>query len=294
MRVFLTGGTGFVGRQVIHELLQQGHHVRALVRARGEPLPPEVETVIGDTTNYGMLAGAAHDCDAIINLVGIIREFPAKKITFDRLHTQTTKNLIRMAEETGIRRYIQMSANGTRADAVTGYHQTKWRAEQALRESALDWTIFRPSLIFGPNDLFVNMLAGLIKSLPVVPVMGDGRYRLQPVSVIDVARSFVLALERTDTFQQTYHCCGPIQLSYDEVLDLIGYALKRSRPVVKLHQPLCLMKPLVAAFQRFPPFPMTSDQLTMLLEENICSSTSWQEVFHLELTDFDSGIRQYL
>ena len=294
MRVFLTGGTGFVGRQVVHDLLQHGHQVRALVRASAKPLPPEVETVIGDTTNYDMLTGAAHDCDAIINLVGIIREFPTKKITFDLLHTQTTKNLIRLAQETGIRRYIQMSANGTRADAVTGYHQTKWRAEQALREADLDWTIFRPSLIFGPDDLFVNMLAGLIKALPAVPVMGDGRYRLQPVSVIDVARSFVQALERTATFQQTYHCCGPAQLSYDEVLDLIGYALKRSRPVVKLHHPLCLMKPVVATFQRFALFPMTSDQLTMLLEENICSSTNWQEVFNLELTDFDSGIRQYL
>jgi NADH dehydrogenase len=294
MRVFLTGGTGFVGRQVIHELLQQGHQVRTLVRASGKPLPSEVETIIGDTTSAAMLAGAAHGCDAIINLVGIIREFPAKKITFDRLHTQTTNNLIHMAEDAGIRRFIQMSANGTRADAVTGYHQTKWAAEQALRATDLDWTIFRPSLIFGPDDLFVNMLAGLIKTLPVVPVMGDGRYRLQPVSVIDVARSFVQALERTDTLHQTYHCCGPTPLSYDDALDLIGYALKRSRPVVKLHQPLCLMKPLVSVFQHLPPFPMTSDQLTMLLEENICSSTSWQEVFNLELTDFDKGIRQYL
>jgi len=294
MRVFLTGGTGFVGRQVIHELLQQGHQVRALVRTSGKPLAPEVETIIGDTTSAAMLSGAAYGCDAIINLVGIIREFPVKKITFDRLHIQTTNNLIRMAEDAGIRRYIQMSANGTRAEAVTGYHQTKWAAEQALRNTDLDWTIFRPSLIFGPDDLFVNMLAGLIKTLPVVPVMGDGRYRLQPVSVIDVARSFVQALERTDTFHQTYHCCGPRPISYDETLDLIGYALKRSRPVVKLHQPLCLMKPLVSVFQHFPPFPMTSDQLTMLLEENICSSTHWQDVFDLNLTDFDSGIRQYL
>lgn len=294
MRVFLTGGTGFVGRQMIHELLLQGHQVRALIRDTSKSLPPDVETIIGDTTTYEMLADAAHDCDAIINLVGIIREFPAKKITFDRLHTQTTKNLVRMAQEIGIRRYIQMSANGTRSEAVTGYHQTKWRAEQVLRDSALDWTIFRPSLIFGPDDLFVNMLADLIKTLPVVPVMGDGCYRLQPVSVIDVARSFVQSLGRIDTFQQTYHCCGPTQLSYDEMLDLIGYALKRSRSVVKLHHPLCLMKPLVAIFQHVPAFPLTSDQLTMLLEENICSSTRWQEVFNLELTDFDSGIRQYL
>lgn len=294
MRVFITGGTGFVGRQVTQELLQQGHQIRALVRETGKSLPVEVETVSGDTTSYEMLADAALGCDAIINLVGIIREFPVKKITFDRLHTQTTKNLIRMAQETGIRRFIQMSANGTRVDAVTGYHQSKWRAEQALRDSDLDWTIFRPSLIFGADDLFVNMLAGLIKTLPVVPVMGDGCYRLQPVCVVDVARSFVQALERNDTIHQTYHCCGPEQLSYDQVLDLIGHALGRSRPPLKLHQPLCLMKPLISIFQHLPPFPMTSDQLTMLLEENICNSSNWQEVFDLQLTDFAEGIQQYL
>jgi NADH dehydrogenase len=294
MRVFLTGGTGFVGRQVIGELLRQGHQVRALVRASSKSLQPGVETVIGDTTIYSTLSDAARDCDAIINLVGIIREFPAKKITFDLLHTQTTQNLIRLALETGTRRYIQMSANGTRADAQTGYHRSKWAAEQALRATDLDWTIFRPSLIFGPDDLFVNMLAGLLKTLPVVPVMGDGRYRLQPVHVSDVARSFVQALERDDTIHQTYHCCGPEQFSYDQILDLIGHALGRSRSVIKLHHPLFLMKPLVSVFQHFRPFPMTRDQLTMLLEENICSNTEWQEVFNLQLTDFKSGIDHYL
>lgn len=294
MRVFLTGGTGFVGRQVIDELLRQGHQVRALVRVGGKPLPREIETVIGDTTNDKMLGGAAHGCDAIINLVGIIREFPAKKITFDLLHIQTTQNLIQLAQESGIRRYIQMSANGTRAEAVTAYHRTKWTAEQALLASDLDWTIFRPSLIFGPNDLFVNMLAGLIKTLPVVPVMGDGHYRLQPVHVSDVAQSFVQALQRNETIHQTYHCCGPEQFSYDQILDLIGQALGRSRSVVKLHLSLGLMKPLIAVLQHLPPFPMTRDQLTMLLEENICNSTKWQDIFNLQLTDFKSGIRQHL
>ncbi len=294
MRVFLAGGSGFVGRRVIDELLRQGHQVRALIRTNGTTLPPEVETIVGDTTHVETLAETAHGCDAIINLVGIIREFPGKQITFERLHTQTTKNLIRLAEDSGIRRYVQMSANGTRADAKTGYHQTKWAAEQALRKTNLDWTIFRPSLIFGPDDLFVNMLAGLIKTLPLVPVMGDGRYRLQPVWVGDIARSFSQALERNDTIHQTYHCCGPEQLAYDQVLDLIGFALGRTRPVNKLHHPLCLMKPMVAVFQHVPSFPMTSDQLTMLLEENICHCTNWQEIFALELTSFGNGIRQYL
>lgn len=294
MRVFVTGGTGFVGRQVLSELLAQGHSVRALVRNPLIDLPAGVETVSGDTTRYEALVGAAHSCDAIINLVGIIREFPGKKITFKRLHVETTANLIRVAQESGIPRFIQMSANGARENAVTGYHQTKWEAELRLRDSDLDWTIFRPSLIFGRDDLFVNMLAGLIKKLPAVPVMGDGKYRLQPVSVEDIARSFVLALERKDTQFQTFHCCGPDQLTYDQVLDQIGFALGRSHPVPKFHQPLWLMKPMVSLLQNISLFPMTKDQLIMLLEENICFDTNWQTTFSLKLTDFASGIRLYL
>ena len=294
MRVFVAGATGFVGRQLIHELQQQNHQIRALVRHSNTSLPPEVETIIGDTTRFETLKDAAIDCDAIINLVGIIREFPAKNITFERLHTETAANLIRLAEETGIQRFIQMSANGSRENAVTGYHQTKWAAEQLLGDSSLNWTIFRPSLIFGKEDMFVNMLARLIKTLPIVPVMGDGNYRLQPVSVDDVARSFVLSLEMPDTVQQIYHCCGPDQLTYNQVLDQIGSALGRTRPVLKLHQPLCLMKPVISVFQHLPVFPITSNQLTMLLEENICESTDWQTTFKLQLTDFAAGIRQYL
>lgn len=294
MRVFVTGGSGFVGRRLIQELRQQNHQVRALVRHRNTELPPDVETVIGDSTRFETLDGAAHNCDAIINLVGIIREFPGKNITFERLHTETTANLVRLAQESGIKRFIQMSANGTRKDAVTGYHRTKWAAEQHLRSAPLEWTIFRPSLIFGAEDQFINMLAGMIKTLPIVPVMGDGSYRLQPVSVEDIARSFVSSLDKAETAHQTYHCCGPLKLSYDQLLDEIGYALGRTRPVVKLHHPLRLMRPIVSILERLPVFPMTSDQLTMLLEENICESTEWSTAFNLQLTDLADGIRQYL
>lgn len=295
MKVFISGGTGFVGHHVITTLLDQGHNVRALVRSSSTQLPDVVETVIGDTRSPSTLSGAADGCDAIINLVGIIREFPARNITFRQLHTDSTAHLLETAKQSNIRRFIQMSANGTRENAQTTYHKTKWEAEKLLHQSALDWTIFRPSLIYGPQDQFVNMLAKLIKNLPLVPVMGDGNYRLQPVFVKDIARTFVDALGHPDCYGKTYHCCGSEVLTYNQLLDEISAALGKSTKVRKLHHPLSLMKPIVHLMQNISLFPITSDQLTMLLEENICADTgTWRDDFSLEPSEFSSTVRSYL
>ena len=293
MKVFITGGTGFVGKAVIEQVIHAGHGVRALVRTQNAELPEQVERAVGDTTDPASLQDALFGCDAVIHLVGIIREFPGKGITFSRLHTDSTRNILLAAEEPKVKRFLHMSAYGTRENAVTGYHQTKWAAEQLVRESSLDWTIFRPSLIFGPQDEFVNMLAELIRKLPVTPVMGDGKYRLQPVSVNDIARGFCNALTTTGSRGQTYLCGGPEAFSYDEILDLIGTAMGK-KSVCKLHHPLFLMKPVVKAMQSIPQFPMTSDQLQMLLEENICESTDWQKDLNLELVTFQEGIAEYI
>ncbi len=294
MKVFLTGGTGFVGREVTRQLLASGHQVRALVRSAGSLQDTSgIETVVGDTTKPESLQGALDGCGAVIHLVGIIREFPAKQITFERLHTASAQNMLRAATEQGVQRFLHMSANGTRPDAVTDYHKTKWAAEEAVRQSGLDCTIFRPSLIFGPQDQFINMLAQLVRRLPLVPVMGDGQYRMQPVAVADVAAGFVKALETPESVGQIYHCGGPAAYSYDEILDLIGQALGKDR-VCKLHHPLFLMKPVVAVMQSIPQFPMTSDQLQMLLEGNVCDPEPWRITFGLELTELAAGIRSYL
>lgn len=294
MNVFITGGSGFVGREIITRLMAENHSVRALVR-QAERLADfsGIETVVGDTTKPDTLEGKLTGCDAVIHLVGIIREFPGRGVTFDKLHTQSTANMLKAAQEQGVKRYIQMSANGTRKQAETGYHRTKWAAEEQVLQSGLDWTILRPSLIFGPNDMFVNMLARLVKMLPLVPVMGDGQYHLQPVHVDDVAKSFVAALDNPETLHRTYSCCGPQAYSYNEILDLIGKALGLTR-VRKIHQPLGLMKPMVSILQALPFFPMTSDQLQMLLEGNVCPDNSWSKAFDLELKDFAEGITEYV
>lgn len=294
MKIFITGATGFVGHEIVYQLEKSVHQVRLLLHSQNKRGAfPQHETVIGDTTDPLSLEEKLAGCDAVINLVGIIREFPGRGVTFARLHTESTRNLLLAAKQQGVKRFLQMSANGAREDAVTDYHKTKWEAEQLVRQSELDWTIFRPSLIFGANDQFVNMLAGLIRKLPLVPVMGDGQYRLQPVSVKDVATGFIRALDTPASNGKTYHCGGPQAYTYDEILDLIGRALGK-KSVCKVHQPLTIMKPLVKTLQSIPQFPMTSDQLQMLLEENVCDPSVWREELQLDLQDFSTGIAEYL
>jgi NADH dehydrogenase len=296
MKVFLTGGTGFVGSEVLRQLVAAGHAVRCLVRKGSEgklAVRAGVEVRHGDVTEPETLKRALAGCDAVIHLVGIIREFPGKGITFKRMHFEATRNMVEAAESQGVKRYLQMSANGTRENADSLYHKTKWQGEEAVRASSLEWTIFRPSLIFGPNDAFVNMLADMMRKLPVMPVIGDGRYRMSPVAVEDVAASFVKALSLPETVGKTFHCCGPQSYSYDELLDLIGAGLGK-RHVAKLHHPVLLMKPAVALLESFPAFPLTSSQMTMLLEGNECDHKEWAAAFDLRPQEFAEGIRLYL
>ena len=291
MKIFISGATGFVGGHVTRELLERGHELRLLVHRRG-PASAAVEQVEGDVTRLESFEQAAEGCQAVINLVGIIREFPARQITFERLHVLATSNVLAAAQKAGVPRYLQMSALGTRPDAVSGYHSSKYRAEELVRASGLEWTILRPALIFGPKDAFINMLANQLRLAPVMPIIGSGLYRLQPIHADDVARCFALSLEMPETITQTYDLCGNDRLSYEELVDAIAAALGKSAPF-KPHAPLSLMKLVIPIMQNLPPFPITMDQLQMLLEENICDG-SWKRTFGFEPVDFKRGISAYL
>ncbi|SNB47456.1 complex I NDUFA9 subunit family protein [Geobacter sp. DSM 9736] len=292
MKVLLSGGTGFVGGYVRRALLAKGHSVRVLVHRHATGIGDGIEQVTGDVMRPQTLEAAAAGCDAVINLVGIIREFPARGVTFEALHVRATEHMVQSALKAGASRYIQMSALGTRPEAVSAYHRTKFRAEEIVRDSGLDYTIFRPSVIFGAGDDFINKLAGFVKALPAVPVIGSGSYRLQPIHAEDVARCFALSLEMPETRGATYSLCGPDRVTYNELLDLIGRILGKPR-IAKLRNPLFLMKLVVPLFQRFPVFPLTTDQITMLLEESICDG-GWRKIFPFSPIPLEEGIRSYL
>ncbi len=292
MKVFLTGGTGFVGSEVLRQLVVAGHAVRALVRAGSEDKLESLENVeihSGDVTAVDTLVGALEGCDAVIHLVGIIREFPGRGVTFKKMHVTATENVLEVCREQGVSRYLHMSSNGTRERSSTAYHRTKWQAEELVRASDLDWTVFRPSLIFGPGSEFVTMLSELIRRLPVVPVIGDGQYRMQPVAVAQVAASFVKALEVPETIGTIYHQGGGESYSYDEILDLTAQAMGKEK-AAKIHQPLFMIKPMVKMMQGFEQFPITDDQLKMLIEGNVCDTEEWERAFGIVPASYAEGI----
>lgn len=294
--VFVTGSTGFVGRAVVEALLAHGHRVRCLVRPGSEPrLAPRegVEAVAGDVTTPAGLAAAVRGADAVVHLVGIIRERRGRGVTFERLHTEATRHVLAAAQAAGAQRLVHMSALGTRAGAGSRYHQTKWAAEEAVRASGLDWTIFRPSVIFGPGDGFVTLVARLVRWFPIVPVIGDGRNRFQPVAVETVAAGFARAIERPASVGRVFEVGGPRPYTFDEILDEVGAALGRPR-VPKLHHPVGLMAPLVRLLEGIPTFPLSSDQLLMLGEDNTCDPAPFLGAFDLAPIDFATGIRAYL
>lgn len=300
MKVLLTGSTGFVGTGILEKLIQDGHQVVCLVRPGSErkwKLAPEwneqVKLHPGDLFDTNSLTKAMRGCDAVVHLVGIIREKASRGITFSRIHVEGTKNIVSVAKQAGITRFIHMSALGARAGASSPYHQTKYEAEQIVVNSGIPYTIFRPSVIFGPGDEFVNMLADIVR-LPVTPVIGNGSYWLQPVSRQTIAEIFSKALMLEPATNQIYEVGGPKQVSYVQILESIGKAIGK-RQVRKVYIPLALMKPVINIMQGFSFFPITNTQLTMLLEGNICEDTErLYDTFATEKIPFQQGIETYL
>lgn len=295
MKVFLTGSTGFVGKQILHDLLENNYQVKCILRQGSEQKIAhykDVEIVHGDITDPSSLPGKLAGCDTIINLVGIIREFPGKGITFEKLHYEGTANLVRAAREQGVRRFIQMSALGARPDGKTPYQQTKSRAEECVRNAGLDYTIFRPSIIFGPGDKFVNLFAGMLKTQQFVPVIGNGRYQMQPVAVENVSMGFVKSIEQEDAVGKTFDVGGPEKIEFNRIIDIIGDVL--CVPPHKLHIPVFLMSLAAEMLDWLPSFPVTKEQIIMLLEGNTCDEKPFFEHFSIKPICFKTGISRYL
>lgn len=239
-RVFVTGGSGFVGGAVVEELLARGYAVNALTRgALPDAVAGRVQAFSGDLFDPGALDRGMAGCDAVIHLVGIIFEKPAKGVTFPRVHVDGARNVVDAARRAGIRRYVHMSALGARAGAPSTYHRSKHAAEEHVRASGLDWTIFRPSLIHGPRGEFTRNTAAWARGrkfpflfMPYFgagPLGRGGAGRLQPIYVGDVARAFVDAIERPNTVGKAYDLGGPDVLTWPELHGAISEAVTGHR-----------------------------------------------------------------
>lgn len=302
MKVFVTGATGFVGRALVRQLREAGHSMRLLARHRHSPQLQEAisrwgaEVHSGNVLKPPTLEGALDGMDAVVHLVGIIAE--AGGNTFERVHADGTRHMVAAAQQAGVKRFIHMSALGTRPGAASRYHQSKWAAEELVRRSGLEFTIFRPSLIYGPGDQFINLFAKIARWSPVVPLLGNPRARFQPVAVEAVAAAFVRSLAEPRSVGQTYDLCGPEALMLAEVVDRILAVRHQKRwklrvPAALAHcQAACLEFVYRGLLRKAP--PLSRDQLIMLQEDNVGDARPANELFGIEHIPLVSGIARYL
>ncbi|MBF0176155.1 MAG: complex I NDUFA9 subunit family protein [Magnetococcales bacterium] len=292
--ILVTGCTGLVGYSLVRRLIDEGRLVRGFARNRPNWLDPAVSPMQfyqGSILDLGALDAAMEGVEQVIHLVGILVE--TGRNTFANVHRQGTQNVVDVAKRHGVRRLIYMSSLGTRPNASSLYHRTKWEAEECLRHGGVPYTIFRPSVIFGPRDHFVNQFARIIRYLPFMPILGDGQSRMQPVWVEDVVHCVVTALADVTTIDQTFELGGPERLSFAEIMETIASAMGKSR--VKFFLPMPLLRLEAAILERLLPRPpLTSDQLIMLREENICDINLMIKTFKIEPRNFREEIRTYL
>lgn len=292
--ILVTGATGFVGSHLVQRLRKGNIPVRAIVRhpeKAGKLTDPGVEVVPGDISDQASLTQAAKGCEQIVHLVGIIQE--TGYATFRNIHVEGTRNVLAAAREIGVRQVVFQSALGTRPNAVSAYHRTKWEAEELVRASGIAYTILRPSLIYGPGDQFTIRLKDMIKLSPVLPVIGSGRSKVQPIFIDDEVSCLLKILTSDCCANKAYEIGGPEQLTYEEVTAAIAEAMGVKRPM--LHMPMFFMKAAAWMFETvLPKPPVTTDQLIMLQEDNICGMRDLHETFGIEPIAFKSGLSRFI
>jgi uncharacterized protein YbjT (DUF2867 family) len=268
MTVLVTGAAGYVGSAVVASLAASGRRVRALVHHGHGATADGVEHVHGDVTDPESVRAAAEGCEAIVHLVAILNGSDAE---FEAVNTGGARNAVAAARANGIRRLVHMSALGVSKEhaPLTRYWGSKYAGKLAVTESDLDWTVMEPSFVFGNNGGALKTFESLIRT-PLAPVIGDGRYRHQPVWLGDVATAFVRALERPQTIGRTYGLGGPQAFEFNDLLDELARVTGRT-PRRKLHAPAGLMKAQAAVLQYLPPpLKVTRDQIVMLLAGTEC------------------------
>ncbi|MGV6858439.1 MAG: NAD(P)H-binding protein [bacterium] len=305
MRVAIIGGTGFVGHYITEQLLAADMQPVLLVRPGSENKiykPDQVEVVSGDIDGHAAVKKLMHKADAAIYLIGILREFPGKGITFEKQQFEGAKTAIDTAAAEGVHRFLLMSANGAKAGG-TAYQDTKYRAEEHLKTTSMEWTIFRPSVLFGDPHGRMEFATQLTDELikPPIPaplffdgmnVMSAGHFEMAPTDVKDVAQAFVKALQSDAAIGKTLPLCGPENVSWKRILQILAQTVGNKKLMVPA--PAWGIKSAATFLDRYAFFPISRDQVTMLLEGNTCEGDNGYRVLDIEPTAFTVDALAYL
>ena len=298
MKIFVTGGSGFVGTYIVRDLAGRGEGVRSLSRS-GTSLVDGVEGVRGDILDPESLSTAMDGCDVVIHLVGIIDEKPSEGITFERVYEEGTRNVVDAAVAARVDTFVYMSANGVRENGVSAYQTGKWAAEEMVRAAGFrSSTVFRPSLVFGApiegrREFASDLVDQLIRPFPVLPIFGDGAYQLKPVAVESVAKAFADAATNGPDGTRSYCVAGPRSLSYVDIVDVITRASGRKvKP--KVHVPIGLVRFGLDIMGWTGLLPISRDQLDMLVEGNVCDENRFVRDFEIDEVPFSEENLSYL
>jgi len=278
-RILIVGGSGFLGRHVVARLSAQNRRVivptRRRERARHLVLLPTVEVVQTAISTDQELDALVSRCDAVVNLVGLLHSRWGDPYgpDFAAAHVELPRRLAASCARTGVRRLVHVSALGVRDDATalpSMYLRSKSDGERAIRETpGVDWTIFRPSVVFGPEDQFLNMFAKLQRLFPVMPIARPDA-RFQPVYVGDVAQAVVRALDDAATVGKTYELAGPEVFTLEELVRLAGRWSGHPRPVVGLPYTLGQLQSSLLEFAPGPTL-MSRDNFDSMKVDNVAS-----------------------
>lgn len=268
--VCVIGGSGFVGRHICHRLAAQGYRVRVPTRdpERAKQLIPlpTVELTAADVHDPDDLTRAIRGVEAVINLVGVLHDGRGRH-SFAQAHVELARKVAAACRQQGVRRYIHMGALNADANGPSAYLRSKGEAEAIVRASALDVTVFRPSVIFGREDSFLNLFASLLSFLPVV-FLGSPDARFQPVFVEDVAAAFVKSLEDLASFGKSYDLCGPKAYTLRELVEYVGRMTGHSRPVIGLNDTLSYWQAF--AMEWLPVKLLTRDNYYSMKVDSVC------------------------
>ncbi|MFP4589850.1 MAG: complex I NDUFA9 subunit family protein [Halobacteriales archaeon] len=281
MRVLVAGGTGFIGSALCADLAEDGHAVSAMARTvDGEALPAGVDGIEADVTARDGLVEALSGHDAVVNLVALSPLFePPRGLTHDGVHRRGTEHLLDAAEEAGVDRFVQMSGIGADPDATTSHLRAKGRAEVAVRDRDLDWTIVRPSVVFGEGGEFVRFTRWVSfppfsdrLAWPYVSPLPGARARFQPIWVGDMAPLLTEATVGEEHVGETYELGGPEVYTLSEIVRLVHRA--EGRPARLLPVPTGLARIGLSIAGAVPGFPLGADQGRALDIDNVTADNA--------------------
>lgn len=293
-KICVLGGSGFVGSSIVAKLDQDGYAVTVLTRRRESAkhlfLLPNVTVVECNVMDDQALKAALSGADAVVNLTGILHQ--SGRTSFDAMHHQLPSRLAKICEATGIKRLIQMSSLQADRNAPSEYLRSKAAGEAALLAFAqkLNITIFRPSIIFGRGDSFINLFATLIKFLPVV-LLAKPNAKFQPVWVEDVASCFVASIQNTQTYGQVYELAGPKVYSFRELVQQVMTTLKVKRPIIGLCDKLSYAQ---AFMMELLPVKLMSRDNVRSMEVDSVSSQPFPPIFGVVPASLEAVIPEYL